>query len=377
MRNSKIGNTDTLRAFTLVELMVVIAILGVLIALLLPAVQAAREAARRLQCTNNLKQIGLAVHHFHDARKGLPPICIDDSCPSLLVLLFPYLEQQATYDFIVNSDVWESYSYLNNGIWFPGNLTDDQKSGMGAISFVKCPTRRGGYAYAETYRPGPQTDYSPIFYLRRQSGIPAGQTTATDMTDWWEFVWDWYHYGHPNGVEKMAGRLNGSPFKTALVTVSDPAADGGNPSPADCKGWKVPNSMTNWTDGVSNQLIFGEKYIHPALVGVCLGDASSLGYGRYVASSDCSGFYTGWYNYYATALPLTNYSYGVLVKSPMNLDLTTDIEGGNNWGFGSNHTGISNFAIGDGSVHAVSVTTEDIILLMLADTSDGGTVSLP
>ena len=89
------------RAFTLVELLVVIAIIGILVALLLPAIQAAREAARRIQCTNSLKQIGIAVHNYHDTRKALPPHRIADHQQTSLALILPFLEQQQV------SDLWD------------------------------------------------------------------------------------------------------------------------------------------------------------------------------------------------------------------------------------------------------------------------------
>jgi prepilin-type N-terminal cleavage/methylation domain-containing protein len=99
----------TLRfGFTLVELLVVIAIIGMLIALLLPAVQAAREAARRMQCTNHLKQIGIALHNYHDLNDAFPPTRTgwDDttggngnhSGTSYIVPLLPFLEQQNAYE---------------------------------------------------------------------------------------------------------------------------------------------------------------------------------------------------------------------------------------------------------------------------------------
>ncbi len=106
MKKHASGPFGRQRAFTLVELLVVIAIIGILIALLLPAVQAAREAARRTQCVNNLKQLGLAMHNYHDVYNIFPKNAYGGSafgwngweCLSANVMLLPYIEQGPLYN---------------------------------------------------------------------------------------------------------------------------------------------------------------------------------------------------------------------------------------------------------------------------------------
>ena len=138
------------RGFTLVELLVVIAIIGVLVALLLPAVQAAREAARRMQCGNNMKQIGLALQNYHDTFLSLPygararfiagvPIPQGQTNrvgPSWYVGILPFCEQKALYDLMDARDKIDGrYDQAGNNLTTMGGVAKGQK-----ISWMLCPS---------------------------------------------------------------------------------------------------------------------------------------------------------------------------------------------------------------------------------------------
>lgn len=132
------------RGFTLVELLVVIAIIGILVALLLPAVQAAREAGRRMACANNLKQIGLANHNYHDTYKTFPPASANygnnfESRESWgwHVFILPYLEQQPLYDQLtINDRTLEQI--LRNGV--NGSIADAERLLQTKIDGYICPS---------------------------------------------------------------------------------------------------------------------------------------------------------------------------------------------------------------------------------------------
>ena len=143
--------THRKHAFTLVELLVVITIIGILISLLLPAVQSAREAARRTQCANNLKQISLAVHNFHNTYNYVPAACYWDETPSWMVLILPFIEQTAAFE------MWDLGSRYHHA--------PNDAARQVSIAAYLCPTRgRRGTLTREDLSgepdpPGAITDY--------------------------------------------------------------------------------------------------------------------------------------------------------------------------------------------------------------------------
>lgn len=157
------------RAFTLVELLVVIAIIGVLVALLLPAVQAAREAARRAQCTNQMKQLGLAVHNYESAKKYLPPSHTNAPRHNFLAFILPYMEQTSiSSQFDMKVD-WDA-APPRGATGAIGNV------GISALPFpaVKCPTT------SESGRPENAADYAIAIKFNDAAGKAKKKLIAGD-----------------------------------------------------------------------------------------------------------------------------------------------------------------------------------------------------
>ncbi|MDR1054118.1 MAG: DUF1559 domain-containing protein [Planctomycetaceae bacterium] len=366
-------------AFTLVELLVVIAIIGVLIALLLPAVQAAREAARRMSCSNNLKQTGLAIHNFHDARGGIVPLNLGSGeLVSLFGLLYPYIEQAALYEKIESNrgfDPWyynvtrTSFTAPLTTEWWSGtpidpgdpSLTESDRKAFSSVSIYRCPSRRAGGPYV------PKTD-STYWY----SG-PLGDYAAVYL-DKDGYDTHWASIGIPLGGP-TGDPYNVGPFRIYNTNINETSGSPGYNQHNFANSWYPQISFDALADGLSNQFFIGEKYVPISKLGVCADEASFSDFGW-----DCS-YLTSQEFYYD--LSYMRYSYYVSKTTSYFSRTGNEVISPTYYAyidtpsFGGCHQGIVNFLLGDGSVHSVSSTLKPELLRYLSDVSDGNPVSLP
>ena len=368
--NVKIGGGrefGNICGFTLVELLVVIAIIGVLIALLLPAIQAAREAARRMQCTNHLKQIGIGVHNFHDTMRGIPPCYTRRYGMSMFAQLFPFTEQNVLYEQMrahglraqFGKEWWNDVS--SSTAADDNHLIEEQRKGFGSVPHMKCPSRRAGvqitakdaggtsaaFDWAD-WSPGPKGDYAMMFY-----------TDDSTALGWW--------YNWQGGMSDNDYLYHRGPFRSALI-------ESGNWTPRDTFAWIA--------DGLSNQILVGEKHIPKHKMDVCITSTASDFYpiddcsylaGGHVSSATTGRTVYGW-NSNGSAI------YTAPLCTPDQLgNCVSDGDGPFYiYGFGGHHPGVCNFLMGDGSVFSIAVTTVvDPILRRLACVNDGEVATIP
>ncbi|MDR1485333.1 MAG: DUF1559 domain-containing protein [Planctomycetaceae bacterium] len=361
--------------FTLVELLVVIAIIGMLIALLLPAVQAAREAARRAQCTNNLKQIGLAVHNFHDTNSALPPICIFASRPPIHILLLPYIEAQAAYEQCITAGLFNKCQTASGDdssviLTDPQGLPDALKKTL-AVSVYRCPA-------ALNYSPGYSTGMS-------NTGAEAGAGPKTsyaalyaknNLTNHWE---RYYCVHRSDGDQRNQNTFVG-PFKTASVTMNSGGNIGSEGHRKRIVNWTYSQTFEWWSDGASNQLCFAEKFI-PGWAYRDVGWPAQYWDGSYADTypnqgcarmarivSDTPGLF-------ATGINDPDRPDKSHKSEPT--DQTVGQTNGGNEQLGSCHPGIVNALVGDGSVHTLPITMRPLVTTRLTAVNDANVAALP
>jgi prepilin-type N-terminal cleavage/methylation domain-containing protein len=296
-------------AFTLIELLVVIAIIAILIGLLLPAVQKVREAANRVRCANHLKQIGLAIHNYHDQYQRLPPAGIGaDGEVTWAVLILPFLEQGNLYR---QWDLSLEYTYYRH----PASVVGAQ------VPVYYCPSRRSPPQFSITgYTRSPWGGYPGALGDYATSG---GNTTQV---------------------------LNDPRLALGPLVYSDTIFDKPNNR---IVSWQSRTSFASVTDGLSNTLLIGEKHVRPTEFGKetegdnsIYNDDNTLTLARFAGRE--------------TPGPIDR----PLASSPTDNYRPEER-------FGSYHLGVCQFVLCDGTVRAIQNSIDIETLTRLAVRNDG------
>ena len=324
--------------FTLIELLVVIAIIAILIALLVPAVQKVRESAARMQCTNNLKQLALGCHNFHDANKKLPANygCCGTAGAywSWIAMILPYIEQDDIYQAANIGAV--------NGIGYPTTtLAASTINGQPTITYplqmVRCPS---------------DPTYGKILWTDR-ADIAGGANGAGCAVSNYKGVaganWEWgnalWNPGWSPTVGVNGGNQQGLDAGNGVLWRSNGPGASGNIAGGVEYSW----SFVSITDGTSNTFMIGEDL--PLLSQWC---------GCWAYANNTTGTVAIYLNANQTA------GLGANEQNDTNGDW------GDNYGFASMHPGGANFAFCDGRVTFISNSIAMTTVYRYLATATGG-----
>jgi prepilin-type N-terminal cleavage/methylation domain-containing protein len=339
VRFSRSGTGSAPRAFTLVELLVVIAIIGILIALLLPAIQAARAAARRNSCLNQIRQLGLACNVFNDANKAFPPGAVGRGRHAIFTYLLPYIEEKALFE------------SLKPSIDAKSAAASQTAARETVISMYICPEWPGekvttGSSKAE--QNGAPATYQAV------AGSISSKTLATDI------------------LKSTTGNIT----KNGMFTMAEPR------DPAKFYRDTVGIKIRRVSDGLSKTFAIGE-FAHRDYKGATTDYTNFPGNVRPWIAADNQGTIdkTQWDNEINNRdfVNIGYYGLKCIKDQPLNsiADRIADGVPFNNLPFSSFHTTGAHFVMGDGSAHFITEDIDFQTYLGLATINGGESTKLP